>query len=421
MTNHPSTEGVKPSRRRRRRGGRGGGGIRPSFGEAVPRSGATLLALKNIDVGEPDANAEHFLAQKAKGEPMYLKAFFEWEGISNNNLLEGSKFILYGQKGTGKTAVLRHLHEVLKEKYLSSFIVFRKEIIEEAQLAGLAASVSANIIVDEDKIKETKFYYHAMKRMLLAFLIVQCDSLDEEPEDAGWIRKLYQDVRSSAVGQIASLVTDSVVGSFEALTLDIERATKGIVSVDASKAIKKSNDAFQKYAYAQLKRHGLRARIFLDEMHFAYRDTGSLSADASLVRDTILAVREINERLIEQEIDSLIYISIRSEFLEHQEISVADVAHTIESYGIELSWENAPYDLSHPIFDLIILRLRLSMGQELTKKEMFYRYIPKNRAEEFLEYTWGKPRDIVRYFKAVSAAYPNSATLKSRSESLIRN
>lgn len=206
MTNHPSTEGVKPSRRRRRRGGRGGGGIRPSFGEAVPRSGATLLALKNIDVGEPDANAEHFLAQKAKGEPMYLKAFFEWEGISNNNLLEGSKFILYGQKGTGKTAVLRHLHEVLKEKYLSSFIVFRKEIIEEAQLAGLAASVSANIIVDEDKIKETKFYYHAMKRMLLAFLIVQCDSLDEEPEDAGWIRKLYQDVRSSAVGQIASLV-----------------------------------------------------------------------------------------------------------------------------------------------------------------------------------------------------------------------
>lgn len=151
-------------------------------------------------------------------------------------------------------------------------------------------------------------------------------------------------------------------------------------------------------------------------MHFAYRDPGSLSADASLVRDTILAVREINEKLIEANIDSLIYISIRSEFLEHQEISAADVAHTIESYGVELSWENAPYDRTHPIFEMMLARLKVTLGDELTREVMIGRYIPVSRAQDFLEYTWGKPRDIVRYFKAAKAAYPNAATIRSNKE-----
>ena len=325
-------------------------------------SGATVVALKHLEVGETDANAEFFLAQRSSGDPMYLQAFYDWEGISNDDLRKGRKFILFGQKGTGKTAVLRHLENELKESYSTAFVVFRKEIIEEAQLVGIAATISANVIVDEDKIKESKFYYHAMKRLLLTLLLSHCEKIDEIPEDLGWFKKLYADMRKSSGGQIASLVTDSVVGSLEAVTIDIEKATRGIAKVDASKAIKRSNDAFQKFAFEKFKNANLRARIFLDEMHFAYRDTDGLSADAALVRDTILAVRTINERLIESGVDSMILISIRSEFLEHQEIAVADVAHTIESYGVELSWESAPYNKAHPMLDLVLKRLNVTIG-----------------------------------------------------------
>lgn len=377
-------------------------------------SGAPVIALGALDVGEPDANAEFFLAQRSHERPMYLQAFYEWEGVSNEALRKGKKFILFGQKGTGKTAVLRYLESQLNDAYSTEFVVFRKEIIEEAQLANIAATFSASVVVDEEKIKESKFYYHAMKRLLITLLLAHCDDIQDIPDDVGWFKSLYDEMRKSSVGQIAALVTDSVVGSLEAVTIDVEKISKGTVKIDASRAIKRSNDAFQKFAYEKLKAANIKARIFLDEMHFAYRDTEGLSADAALVRDTIIAVREINERLIEAGLDSLILISIRSEFLEHQEIAVADVSHTIESYGVELSWESAPYNRAHPMFDLVLERLNVALGGKLTKDEMLARYVPQSSMTRFLEYTWGKPRDIIRYFKAATSALPNAGSVREK-------
>jgi len=269
---------------------------------------------------------------------MFLRAYYNGNTELSVDLFSGRKFLLYGQKGTGKTAILRHLENESINKYSTEFVVFRKEIVEEAQLANLAATFSASVVVDEDKIKQTRFYYHAMKRLLLSLLLAKLGDVQNDiPDDASWFRKVYQDIKGSSVGQVASLVTESVIGSIESVSIDLSKATKGIASITPAMAIKRSNDAFQKFAFSQFESKSLRARIFLDEMHFAYRDKQSLGADAALVRDTVLAVREINEKLIERGVDSMIYMSIRSEFLEHQEIAVSDVAHTIESYGTEIS------------------------------------------------------------------------------------
>jgi len=318
------------------------------------------------------------------------------------------------KKALAKTAVLRHLDALSREQYATEFVVFRKEIVEEAQLAGLAATFSASVVVDEDKIKQTRFYYHAMKRLLLTLLLSKCNDLDKEiPDDSSWFRKVYSDIRNSTVGQVASLVTDSIIGSLEAVNIDVSKATKGIVSVTPDIAIKRSNDAFQAFAYGQFEKRKLKARIFLDEMHFAYRDKQTLGADSALVRDTVLAVREINEKLIDKQIDSMVYMSIRSEFLEHQEIAVSDIAHTVESYGAEISWENARFDREHPMFLVALERLKLSLGSDLTRDVMLERYIPRRNISEFLEYTWGKPRDIIRYFKAAEGALPNNGSVRS--------
>ena len=107
-------------------------------------------------------------------------------------------------------------------------------------------------------------------------------------------------------------------------------------------------------------------------------------------------------------------MSIRSEFLEHQEIAVSDIAHTIESYGAEITWESAPYDKAHPMFQVILERLQLTLGANFTKDQMLSRYIPVSSQDEFLEYTWGKPRDIVRFFKAAKSMYPSNVSLQPK-------
>lgn len=405
MTLSASTNGTRPSSRRRR--------IQRPLGKNKDAANYMILPFKQIDIGETDANAEYFSAIRSNKEPMFIRAFYDSGSSIERDLLDGNKFILIGQKGTGKTAVLRHLDNVSKATYSTEFVVFRKEIVEEAQLAGLASTFSTSIVVDEDKIKETKFYYHAMKRLLLTLLLSKAADVENEiPEDASWFRKIYSDLKGSSVGQVAALVTDSVMGTLESVNIDVSKATKGVVNITPSMSIKRSNDAFQKFAFSQFKSKYLKARIFLDEMHFAYRDKETLGSDAALVRDTVLAVREINEKLIENNIDSMIYMSIRSEFLEHQEIAVSDVAHTIESYGAEISWESARFDREHPMFMVALARLQLLFGQELTRDVMIKRYIPRSEIADFLEYTWGKPRDIIRYFKAAKGAFPNNGSLK---------
>ena len=234
---------------------------------------AVVPALRSIDVGETDANAEYFIAKRTSTKPMYVRAYYEADSTFSDDLNAGTKFLLFGQKGTGKTAILRHIEDASQGEYGTEFIVFRKEIIEEAQLASLAATFSASVVVDEEKIRETKFYYHAMKRLLLTLLLSKTRDIESDiPEDASWFRKIYSQMAGSSVGHIASLVTDSVIGSLEAVHVDVAKATKGIVSVSPATAIKRSNDAFSRFAYEQFKRRKLKARLFLDEMHFAYRD-----------------------------------------------------------------------------------------------------------------------------------------------------
>ena len=115
------------------------------------------MEIREIDIGEPDANAEYYIAQKTEKKPLYLRAFYEWEGGVTREISEGSKFILFGQKGTGKTAILRHLESTTSDSAPTSFIVFRKEIIEEANLANIATTFAASLVVDEEKIKDSKF------------------------------------------------------------------------------------------------------------------------------------------------------------------------------------------------------------------------------------------------------------------------
>lgn len=372
------------------------------------------LALKSIPVGEPDANAEYFLAKKEKRDPIFIEAYYEGNRAGALELKSGSKFLLFGQKGTGKTAVLRHLEGASRDSHRTRFVVFRKEILEEAELSALSVIDGTSTVVDEEEIKKTRFFYHAMKRLLLTLLLAECKDIEAPPEELGWFSKLYSDLKTSSAGEIAALIADSIFSTLRAAKVDLQVLTRDVVSVDASKAVKRSNDAYVKYCFRQFKKHDLKARVFLDEMHFAYRDTNTLSADAALVRDTIMAVQSINERLIEEEIDSTVFMSLRSEFLEHEEIATADIAHTVQSYGHEISWEAYSYDKSHPIFDLMLARLQLSLGSDFDRASFFIRWMPDEDARLFLEYAWGKPRDIVRFFKAAKDLYPNNGSIRGK-------
>lgn len=86
------------------------------------------LLLGNIQIGEPDANAEYFSALRGHREPLFLNAFLMTPHLPLTEILAGEKFLLHGQKGTGKTASLRYIERECRKHGPVEFLIFKKSI-----------------------------------------------------------------------------------------------------------------------------------------------------------------------------------------------------------------------------------------------------------------------------------------------------
>ncbi|WP_333824467.1 P-loop ATPase, Sll1717 family [Pinisolibacter sp.] len=375
-----------------------------------------LLPYGQIDIGEPDANAEYMQALKSKQDPVFIRSYFNLDLPNFEQFESGTKFIIIGQKGTGKTAVLRYLeNRSIKQGYATEFIIFKNTILREAELFSVNDFGIANPLIDEEKIFTTKYYLHTIKRILLSVIISAVKGAISEADVSDDENKsLVSKILSGNAADSIRAAYDSIASIVNSAGVDIKKLSKGRVTFDPALYVKKSNDQLLAEIVRKCKADPVKIRIFIDELHFSYRDSDHVSSDAALVRDTIVSCLNLNERFIREGVDITMYIGVRSEFLEQPEIGYADIVQTVESYGEQINWETYPVDSKHPIFELARLRFQDTSGNIITKDQLFSAYLNGVDAVEFLKYTWCKPRDIVRYFKHCKAMYPNQITLSSR-------
>ena len=198
---------------------------------------------------------------------------------------------------------------------------------------------------------------------------------------------------------------DLVKSILQSTGVDIRTATARKVLVEGGRLLKRNNDDLLKYVVRYLTKEPKRIRLYLDEIHFAYRSEESLYSKTRFVRDTVLAVQALNERFAEEQLDTIVYLAVRSEYLEHPIIATADVNHTIESVGFELTWSNYSPSKEHPLFDLTLLRFKSSIGAGFEKRDFFNSYLANIDPIEFVERTWSKPRDFIKDSSNAPASY----------------
>ena len=377
--------------------------------------------LGQIQIGEPDANAEYFSAKRVNSEPIFLNTFLLSPHLPLEELQTGQKFLIHGQKGTGKTATLRYLQDRFGHHGVSEFLIFKKAFIEEIDLQQFA---KIPIMVDEEQIKSFKHYHHALKRVFITLLIrlsqksgpLEEDLDDVEDHDN---KTLIQRISNSTFGEVIRLTFDSISTIMGAASADIGKLTNEKLLLDATKLIKRNNDDLLTFLCRRAKRLKCNLRLFIDEIHFAYRSQESLQQDAILVRDCILSIQTLNDRFAEEQIDIAIIAAVRSEYLEHPLISTADVNHTIESVGININWSTYAHTKNHPLFEMLYRRFRPDGPAGLTKEQFFSVYFANIDIETFLSRTWNKPRDIIRFFKCAKELFPERVTLTSSEENAV--
>lgn len=383
---------------------------------AVSRDGDVLQfpRLRDIRIGQPDANVEYYNALRANEKPIYIDSFFTLPQFPLDAFLSGQTFLIYGQKGTGKTAALRYIQDRLKATYSTEFIIFKRAFLEESELLEIS---KIPLAVDEEELKAIHHYHHAIKRILIMVIIKKLfnsfalDAADGQDsfysENRGFVDKL----RSSSLGDLIQLGFDSVRSIAAAVTVDVAKATDQKVLLETGKLLKRNNDDLLSYAIRRLRRKSARIAVFVDEIHFAYRSEESLQQDAMLVRDCLLAIHSLSDRFVEEQIDVRIYAAVRAEYLEHPIISSADINHTVESIGYQISWSTFAVNLDHPLLHLIYQRFKLSIGPSFNFGSFLSVYFRNIDVHEFMGRTWAKPRDFIRFFKCAKELYPDRSAL----------
>lgn len=94
---------------------------------------------------------------------------------------------------------------------------------------------------------------------------------------------------------------------------------------------------------------------------------------------------------------------MRSEFLQHPIIKEADIVHSVESAAYSVGWHEYNYNMKHPLFEFVQKRLVSRDGLQNADPLAFLANIP---IIDFLEHTWAKPRDFVRFFKCLQELFP---------------
>jgi hypothetical protein len=243
-----------------------------------------------IQIGEPDANSEYFAALRGQYKPLFLNCFFSIPHFPEHEFSSGEKYLIYGQKGTGKTSALRYLESQTASGGASEFLIFKKSLLEEIDIHEFS---KYPLMVDEEEIQKLKHYHHTIKRLLILIIVNKAfsqmrasDSELEHVEDEA-SRTLIKRISNSSIGDVLKFGMDSIKTIFQSTGFDIEKIASKKLLVDSAKLIKRNNDDLLTFLCRRLQRTPKTIRIYLDEIHFAYRSEESLQQDAILVRDTL--------------------------------------------------------------------------------------------------------------------------------------
>lgn len=378
-------------------------------------------SFKDFDFGEDDANVEYEISQRTAGTPIFIKAFVDHPHINIPEFESGRRYLILGQKGTGKTAVLRKLQSVVESLGgCTEFLIFRDEIASREELTKLGEVFSVHL----NEVRKVHYHYYTLERMFLLILaskikgIRESISVSEDSESAegtnGGILSILNKVIAQPLKRIVEVSLETVSDVAASIQIDPEKIGRNFVHVDNSVLLRKLNERLLSVCVKALQKSGQTVAIFVDEIHFTYRSGHDHDQDAGLVRDLIRAVSKINRDLTRDNAKCTVYAAIRSEYLDHPLIYAAELAHVLTGFGSEISWSTFAANFEHPMFEIGARRVDVSSGAQMTGKQFMRACFANFTAEDavdFVNSTWSKPRDMVRFLRTCREMFPNKITL----------
>ncbi len=395
------------------------------------------LALKDINFGKTDAYNE-FLAN---GDELFKNSFYCHPSLQLEKILNGEIYYICGNKGTGKTMLLKYIELKLMEipyNNIVKFIRFKKDIDESDRNSIKRASVPSNgfeEIIDKNIPNDANIDSVLAWEVYLIKVIIKLVSQTEQGifdrQSETWIKlnKLINLIYKEDTVNIHKILPKIKRGKIE---IEIAKILKIGVELDWDQN-DKTGIPFNILGkiivelYRQLPPATGKLYVIIDELELALNKNKSYTRDITLIRDLIFAIQYLSEESKLNSYPIFFIAAIRNEVYKHLCSIGTEINKPISDFGIQITWQQKGGNIDgHPLIQLLEQKIRASEHlQHQETQNLWETYfaptINSTPVKKYLlDQTWLKPRDVIRMFNCAQKLCPNKSYIDQECFDTIR-
>lgn len=372
------------------------------------------LPIKDIKFGMIDAHHEML----ELGEDFYLSSFLQYDKYKISSFLNGENYFICGNKGMGKTALLKYLECKFSEdpRNLVLPIRFKSQFDDEdkKQIRNSGNNLR-EAVLDSDDVEEGISYVQTWQVFIIHHILTN-ESRGEYSifEDSPQLRELraildliYGDLRD----KVAPKISRGRVTVKAALPIGVEASLQAEVEFNQERSVFNYRKAVKAVLsrFARLTADRTNVVVLIDELEPSVRTSKEFKRDVELVRDLILGIDRMNDLSKQKGYGIKIIASIRSEVINHVNVNGFEINKCIEDFGVNVTWFQKGGDRADsPLIKLIENKIHASEKKEgLSESEDVWKayFTPMVNDMEvrqyILSYSWQRPRDVIRMMRLV--------------------
>lgn len=385
------------------------------------------VLLKDLCLGFADGDTE---SSKDNFKDLFYTGNNKYDEITDNEM----KFIISGQKGTGKTILGRYLEETYKEKGVECKI-FNKNDITLIKLIEKKNDILSNdeavhffkwMIYSEiyKMLKDIKLNirFRPTKRW---FIEKRC--INEYKRNIEMLTQIYDERYPKGNFEFIDFITSSEEGIEGEIASDT--AIKAKVKASKKKGKTKNNTKKEFYKVLEeveeliikcLKQKSI--VLILDDLDELEIKIDNNRTPLTSIKKLIEAFKDINTLFLKNKVSpSKCIMLLRSDILKKLNKSSTNLNKVLADNTVELYWidKDEKYPEKHILMEMILNKIKFSSPEykKLDNRTLYYKIFPKDidgdSALKFLlDHSFGRPRDIICYLDIIAKKYPNEIEFK---------
>ena len=381
------------------------------------------LKIKDLFLGKTDAYNEFV----SFGKETCRNVFFEFPNIDIQRVLNGNYYYFCGDKGTGKTMLLKYIETIVQEgedQAFTSFIRFKKDVDDEQrnQIKHLGTTIASEETIEDyrsiDAAIDCSLAWQVYLIKTVIFTLEYAESGVFERNDT-WkqlLGLLHEVYHTKNRAKMCAVIPKAKRGSVEInvanvikLGLELEWEGKENNKIPFHQLARIVIDLYSRLSVSDETIYTKSFYVFIDELELSFKKNRQYERDIILIRDLILAIQSLSEITREKGYHVFFLSGIRNEVYRAVNSMGMEINKPIHDFGIQLSWQHKGGDIKeHPLLQM--LRKRIEYSEQIKKLEpttdiwasYFCKEVNnKNTFNYIINQTWDKPRDIIRLFTAI--------------------